>query len=104
MSTYATAPRTTRRWSSNGFGSSATNTANTRARPRRIADLLVVRDCPSAGDTTSDAGDARSSQHWVVLAPDPHAGKRAPAHVSALARRLGVDTTVAWAALDGTYG
>jgi hypothetical protein len=35
---------------------------------------------------------------------DPHAGKQAPAHVKALARELGVDTSLAWDALDDMYG
>jgi hypothetical protein len=104
MNTYAVPSRTTRRSSPNSFGSSAARAAKTRARPRRIADLLVVSGGPPAGEGASDAGDAHSSSHWVALARDPHAGERAPAHVKALARELGVDTTFAWEALNGMYG
>jgi hypothetical protein len=104
MNTYAVPPRTMRRSSSNSLGSSAANTTKTRARPRRIADLLVVRGGPPAGGRAGDVGDAHSSSHWVALARDHHAGERAPAHVKALARELGVDTTVAWDVLDGMYG
>jgi hypothetical protein len=103
MNTYAGPSRTARR-SSNSFGSSAARAAKARARPRRIADLLVVDGGPPGAKGASDAGDARSSSHWVALARDSDAGERAPAHVKALARELGVDTTVAWDALDGMYG
>jgi hypothetical protein len=103
MNTYAVPPRTMLHSSSSSSGSSAESAATTLPRPRRIADLLVVRGNPPAGEETSDARGAHSSSHWVALARDPHEGERAPAHVKALALELGVDTTVAWNVLDGMY-
>jgi hypothetical protein len=104
MNTYAVPSKTMRPSSSSSYGSSATSAARTCARPRRIADLLVVRGNPLVGDPATDARGSYSSSHWVAVAHDPHAGERAPAHVKALAQELEVDTAVAWDALDGMYG
>jgi len=38
-----------------------------------------------------------------MVTPDPHADRPAPAQVKELARELGVDTCVAWEALDRMY-
>jgi hypothetical protein len=72
------------------------------ARPRHIADLLVVPDGSPAADRATDTS-THSSSHWTMVACDPHAVKRAPAHVKALARDIGVDTHAAWNVLDGMY-
>jgi hypothetical protein len=103
MNTYAVPPRTMRRSHSSSIGSSPVSPAKTHARPRRVADLLVIGGDPAAGSQASHAGGSRSSSHWVAVARDLHVGERPPAHVKALARELGVDATVAWDALDGTY-
>lgn len=84
----------------NSFTATTTNNTQMRVRPRRVADLLIVS---SAADGTMN-GAARASAHWVAVTPDLSAGEQAPAHVKALAQGLGVDTRVAWAALDGMYG
>jgi hypothetical protein len=104
MNTYATPSETMPRSSSNSFTATTTNNAEMRARPRRIADLLIVRGGSSAADGVMNARGAHSSAHWVAVMRDPHAGKQAPAHVKALARELGVDTSLAWDALDDMYG
>jgi hypothetical protein len=103
MNAYAAPPRAIHHPSPNSFGSSAASAAEPCARPRRIADLFVVRHDPPAREPASNLGDAHSSSHWVALARGPYAGEHAPAHVKALARELGVDTTVAWDALDDMY-
>ncbi len=102
MNTYATPPKT-RRSSPNGVTSRTTDNAETRARPRRIADLLVVRGGPSAADWATDTRGADSSSHWVMIPHEPDAEKRAPAQVRALAGDLGVDNRVACDVLDGMY-
>jgi hypothetical protein len=104
MNTYATPPKTMRRSSSNSFTSTTANNAEMRARPRRIADLLVVCGGSSAADGAMHTRGAHSSSHWVAVMRDPHAGTQVPAHVKALACELGVDTRVAWDALDDMYG
>ena len=103
MNTYATPSETMPRSSSNSFTATTTNNAEMRARPRRIADLLIVRGGSSAADGATDPTGAHSSAHWVAVMRDPRAGTQAPAHVKALARELGVDAGLAWDALDGTY-
>lgn len=77
--------------------------AETRARPRRIADLLVLSDRSPAGDWATDTRGAHSSSHWVMIARKPDAGKQAPALVKALAGDPGVDNSVTWDVLDGMY-
>jgi len=103
MSTYATPPKTMRRSSSNSVTSRATDPAEMRARPRRIADLLVFPSGSSAADWATDTRGAHSSSHWVMIPREPDAEKRAPAQVKALAGDLGVDNRVAWDVLDGMY-
>jgi hypothetical protein len=103
MNTCATPPETMRRSSSNSVTSRTTERAEMRARPRRIADLLVFPGGPSAADSATDTRGAHSSSHWVMIPREPDAEKRAPAQVKTLARELGVDTRVAWDALDCMY-
>jgi len=102
MNTYATPPESRRRLSSISSTSRTTNRVEMRARPRHIADLLVVRGGSSAADWATDTS-AHSSSHWAMVTPDPHADRPAPAQVKELARELGVDTCVAWEALDRMY-
>jgi hypothetical protein len=104
MNAHATQRKTTRASGSNDFASRTASSAEMRTRPRRVATLLVVRDKASAADGPADASGAHSSSHWVAVAPEPHAGKRVPGHVEALAQQLGVGTGVAWEVLDGMFG
>ena len=103
MNTYAIPPTTMHRSSSNGFKATTATNAEMRAGPRRIAELVIDRGEPSAAGGAMETRRGHSTAHWVAVIPGPSTARQAPAHVKALARELGVDTSVAWEALDGTY-